>query len=85
MNPASPSKDVDLSDVDITPLHELGIDDGLIEMLNAGQVYTAGQLAAFLRRAGKYERISGLGRERRARLSDRLMDHQIKRAKSKTI
>jgi hypothetical protein len=72
---------LDISDADTTPLPELGLKGDLLEKLEASQVYTAGELARWLR-VRRQERIPGLGPEKIGRLSDLLVGHQIQRARS---
>ena len=72
---------MEIEDADTTPIRDIGVKGALLEKMLSSQVYTAGQLGAWLR-ARSYQRISGVGREQMAKLSDLLISHQLKRQKS---
>jgi len=75
---------MEIEDADTTPISDIGVKGALLEKMLSSQVYTAGQLGAWLR-ARSYQRISGVGREQMAKLSDLLISHQLKRQKAKVV
>jgi hypothetical protein len=68
------------TDADVTPIEKIGVKGALLEGLLSAGVYTAGQLAIWLR-SNSMNRIDGYGPERIAKLNDLLIDHQFRMAK----
>lgn len=63
-------------DNDQTPLEEMGLKGALLEKLLSSHIFTAGELQRWLR---SEQKIEGIGREQKAKLSDLLVDHQLKK------
>jgi hypothetical protein len=69
---------MEISDADTTPLEGIGVKGAVLEKLLSAEVFTVGQLAVWLR-GHRLRPIHGVGREQIAKLSDLLVDYQIKR------